>query len=238
MKEFIIVIVTVFYTFITLPLRILNKRKSRKEREASNYRLLRNLIRVILFIAGIEILVDGKENIDIDRNYLIIGNHKSDLDSLILISLLKKPIIFIGKKEIKNTPFISTWFKEIGCLYMERDNIRQSAQVIFEGSEILKSGKSVVIFPEGKRIIGDSLGEFKNGSFKLAIKSNKNVLPVAIIDSQKALEEPKRLKGIEIKVRIGKEIDWKELEYKKTKDICEHTKLVIEKLCLKPKEEI
>lgn len=230
MKTIIIALLTIIYTFFTWPLRIINRKKSREEREAANYKLLRLLIRMVISITGMKISIEGKENIKKDTNYLIIGNHKSDLDSLILIWLFEEPLIFIGKEELKKTPFISTWFKEIGCLFIERDNIRQSAKVILEGVEILKGGKSIVIFPEGKRIMEDRLGEFKNGSFKLAIKSKAAVLPVAIVDSYKAFEESIRIKSANIKINVGEKIDYKELGYTKTSELCEHTKLAIEKL--------
>lgn len=230
MKTIIIALLTIIYTFFTWPLRIINRKKSREEREAANYKLLRLLIRMVISITGMKISIEGKENIKKDTNYLIIGNHKSDLDSLILIWLFEEPLIFIGKEELKKTPFISTWFKEIGSLFIERDNIRQSAKVILEGVEILKGGKSIVIFPEGKRIMEDRLGEFKNGSFKLAIKSKAAVLPVAIVDSYKAFEESKRIKSANIKINVGEKIDYKELGYTKTSELCEHTKLVLEKL--------
>ncbi|MBU5316405.1 1-acyl-sn-glycerol-3-phosphate acyltransferase [Clostridium bornimense] len=230
MKTIIIALLTIIYTFFTWPLRIINRKKSREEREAANYKLLRVLIKMVISITGIKISIDGKENIKKDTNYLIIANHKSDLDSLILIWLFEEPLIFIGKEELKKTPFISTWFKEIGSLFIERDNIRQSAKVILEGVEILKGGKSIVIFPEGKRIMEDRLGEFKNGSFKLAIKSKVAVLPVAIVDSYKAFEESKRIKSANIKINVGEKIDYKELGYTKTSELCEHTKLVVERL--------
>lgn len=230
MKTIIIALLTIIYTFFTWPLRIINRKKSREEREAANYKLLRLLIRMVISITGMKISIEGKENIKKDTNYLIIGNHKSDLDSLILIWLFEEPLIFIGKEELKKTPFISTWFKEIGSLFIERDNIRQSAKVILEGVEILKGGKSIVIFPEGKRIMEDRLGEFKNGSFKLAIKSKAAVLPVAIVDSYKEFEESKRIKSANIKINVGEKIDYKELGYTKTSELCEHTKLAIEKL--------
>lgn len=230
MRTILVVVLTVIYTLLTWPLRMLNRRKTKKEREAANYKLLRILVKMVIALSGAEIDVNGVKNIDSNESYLIIGNHKSDFDSVILIWLFEKPFIFIGKEELKKTPFISTWFKEIGCLFMERDNIRQSAKVIKEGAEIIKSGKSIVIFPEGKRIMEDKLGDFKNGSFKLAIKSGKKVLPVAIKDSFKLFEESKRIKAAKVKVNVGESIDWKELNYEKTNEICEHTVLVLNKL--------
>lgn len=229
MREIAIVILTVIYTLITWPIRKVNSLKEKEEKEKANYKLLRKLIKMVIRISGIKINITGKENIK-DKNYLIIGNHKSNLDSLILIWIFEKPLIFIGKDELRKMPFINSWFEEIGCLFIERDNIRQSAKVIIEGSNILKNTKSVTIFPEGRRVMEDGLGEFKAGSFKMAIKSENNILPIAISNSCDALEKSKYIKPIDIKVNIGKEIDWKSMNYKNTNEICEYTVSVIEKL--------
>ncbi|MBE6049879.1 MAG: 1-acyl-sn-glycerol-3-phosphate acyltransferase [Clostridium sp.] len=230
MRTICISILVVFYTFFTWPLRIHNRSKAKEEREAANYKLLRRLIKWVTYIGKMDINVTGMENINSNNSYLIIGNHKSDIDSLLLIWLFEKPIIFIGKEEVKKVPFISTWFKEIGCLFMDRDDIRQSAKVILEGVQVLKGGKSLVIFPEGKRIFEDGLGMFKPGSFKLAMKSDRNVLPIAIDGAYKVFEEHKTIKPGKIKINIGKEICWKDMGLKNTNEICEHTKLTIEQL--------
>lgn len=76
----------------------------------------------------------------------------------------------------------------------------------------------------------DGLGEFKAGSFKMAIKSGNNILSIAISNSCDALEKSKYIKPIDIKVNIGEEIDWKAMNYKNTNEICEYTVSVIEKL--------
>ena len=227
MRTILIGILLLFYTILTWPLRLYNRTKNKEEREAANYKLLRRLVKMAVKVAGMDIKLSGKENIDNEKSYLIIANHKSDLDSLMLIWLFEKPFIFIGKDELKKTPIVNIWFKEIGCLFMDRDNIRQSAKIILEASEVLKGGKSVVIFPEGKRIMEDRLGEFKNGSFKLAIKSGKNILPIALVNSYKAFEESKRIKPTHVKINVGEEIEWKKLNYKNTSEICEHTTSVI-----------
>lgn len=233
MKEILITIITAIYTLITWPERILNRRKSKDERQSANYRLLRRLIKIVMPVTGVKLDIRGIRNIKKGQGQLIIANHKSNLDSLILIWIFEEPLIFIGKEEIKKIPFLSTWFKEIGCLFIERNNLRQSVKVIAEGSEVLKSGKSVVIFPEGRRVLGQELGAFKNGSFKLAVKSKKNILPIAIVDSYKAFEEKNRVKGVQISVSIGEEINWQEEGLKKTKKICEKTEGIINKLLCK-----
>lgn len=92
-RELIIAIIVIIYTFITLPIRLINMMKPKEEREKSNYKLLRKLICIIMPITGVKIEVKGRKNLYKYDNHLIIVNHKSDLDSLILIWLFERPII-------------------------------------------------------------------------------------------------------------------------------------------------
>lgn len=224
------VIITILYSIITYPIRIFNNFKEKEEKEKANYILLRPLIKCLFFITRIKIIVNGEEHIDNSENYSIICNHKSNLDSILLISIFKKPIIFIGKKEINKVPLLSQWFTDIGSLFMDRDNIRQSATTISQGINTLKNGKSVVIFPEGKRIQEDKIGEFMNGSFKLANKSGANILPIAIIGSHTALSPNKLFTSGKIKVNIGKPINWNERKLLKTNEMSEYTNEIIKDL--------
>ena len=86
-----------------------------------------------------------------DEPVVYIGNHRSNFDSLIMIAIMEKPLIFIGKSEIKKFPFIGKWFRDIGCLFLERDDIKKSIEVINQGIQRIENGYSVVIFPEGRR---------------------------------------------------------------------------------------
>ena len=72
--------------------------------------------------------------------------------------------------------------KLLGCLYVERDDVRASLQALKDGAAIVRGGESFVIFPEGTRYKGEEggVGEFKAGAFRIAIKTGAPVVPVAI----------------------------------------------------------
>lgn len=212
---------TILYTFITYPIRISYKvRNMRKsEREQKVYKLLRRLVLTNLKICGIYIDLEGIENKGDEEPYLIVSNHKSLLDCLVLIAIMDEPLIFIGKKEIKNVPIISGWFKDIGCLFIDRDNVRQGMKTILKGVDVLKSGKSVIIFPEGKIILENKLGEFKLGSFKMALKAKVKVLPISIGNLYKLLEEKKKVVKGTAYIVIGKVIDWTNNGCEKTEQL-------------------
>ena len=77
----------------------------------------------------------------------------------------------------------------IAAKAMDRDDARQSMRVIKEVSEEVKKGRVFLIFPEGTRSrMGNKMGEFKNGAFKSAVYAKCPIVPVAIIDSYKALD--------------------------------------------------
>ena len=79
---------------------------------------------------------------------------------------------------MEKIPFLSSWMKRIHCIFLDRKDIKQSAKTILEGIRILKSGHSMVVFPEGTRSKGEQMGEFKAGSFKLATKSKFLLFPL------------------------------------------------------------
>ena len=95
------------------------------------------------------------------------------------------------------------------CVFMDRANIRKSAEAIVEGINILKGGYSMVIFPEGTRSKGGPCHEFKAGSFKLATKSKALLIPVTIDGTYNLREanEKKRIKGASVDLIIHKPID-------------------------------
>ena len=181
----------VFYFFFILSLiwaniiyrikiRFLDKKEDKSEKEAYIYKVTSSWARFILKIAGAKVTVKGEENIPKDDTVLFVSNHQSNFDIPLLMAYINVPKGFIGKKELESWPFIGTWMKYIHCVFMDRDNLRKSAEAIVDGIKLLRSGYSMVIFPEGTRSKGKPVDGFKAGSFKLATKSKRAIVPVTI----------------------------------------------------------
>ncbi len=120
---------------------------------------------------------------------LFVSNHQSDFDIAIFLAMLpEKKEGFVAKVELEKIPFLSAWMKRIHCIFLDRKDMKQSAKTILEGIKLLKSGHSMVVFPEGTRSKGEQIGEFKAGSFKLATKSKVPIVPVTIDGSYKIME--------------------------------------------------
>lgn len=161
----------------------------------------------IIKCLGLNVTVIGAENIP-EETCLFVGNHQGVLDIPLVIANSGRLVGFIAKKEILKWGFISSWMKEMNCIFMDRSNVRESVKSINEGVEKLKAGHSLVIFPEGTRSKGPKLGEFKKGSMKLATKSGVPVVPVTIDGSYKAREGNKnnRLSKADITLTFSKPI--------------------------------
>ena len=159
-------------------------------------------------ISGAKINVIGQENLPKDQTVLFVSNHQSNFDIPLLLSSIDIPKGFIAKKELERWPVISTWMKYTNCIFMDRYNLRKSAQSIVEGINLLKSGYSMVIFPEGTRSKGNPVDEFKGGSFKLATKSKCPIVPLTINGTYKLLEANNNMiKGADIELVIHATID-------------------------------
>ena len=235
MRALICGLYIVFYTWITAPARYRNARATddldaQKRAHAKNYRLVQRLCRGILKLIGAKLDIQGKENLLNKRTSVYMGTHKSYLDIVVMIALIDDPLIFIGKAEVDKLPFIRTWFHAIGGLPMERENIRQSFKVILEAIEKLKDGYSVAIFPEGTRAKGREMGEFKAGSFKLATKANVPIVPIAMQDTFKLLEEKRRPQPAKVHVKVGETIDVPNLIKEKKQTLAKDTEIYIKQL--------
>ncbi|WP_026507764.1 lysophospholipid acyltransferase family protein [Butyrivibrio sp. MC2013] len=145
--------------------------------------------KVLSFIAGIKLTVKGRENIPTDEAVLYIGNHKSDFDTVISYPLVKGPTGYIAKKEVKKVPILGWWMILMNCLFMDRSDIKQSAQVIFDAIDMIKGGTSICIFPEGTRSDKeDDLLPFHKGSFKPAQRTDCPIVPMVISGSRDVFE--------------------------------------------------
>lgn len=180
--------------------------------------------------SGSKVNVYGIENLPKDKNILFVANHQSNFDILLLLAYLPVPKGFVAKEELEKLPFISQWMKRIHCLFMNRKDIKQSAQIIIEGIKQLKSGINMVIFPEGTRSKTGRLGEFKSGSFKLATKSKCPIVPLTIDGTRNIMEANNyRIKPVTVNLYIHPAIDVTSLSKDETAQLPEKVRETIEK---------
>ena len=164
---------------------------------------------ILKFFSGAKIKIIGKENLVDDKETLIVANHRSIFDVIIGYSLFKKDVSFVSKIEHSKIPIFSFWMKKINCIFLDRNDLRSGFNMILKSVEYIKKGISIFIFPEGTRNKNDSpydLLEFKDGSFKIAEKTNCLIQPIAFLNTDKIFKNTKVI----VYVIIGKTVKYDE----------------------------
>jgi len=133
-----------------------------------------------------KISIKGLENIDPAKTYVIVANHQS-LADIVIIYQTRMYFKWVAKEELLKVPFIGGLLWINNHITLSRGDFGSIKEVYRKASGRLRSGISMLFFPEGTRSGTDEMGEFQNGAFKLAIKEGKSVLPVYIGGTREAI---------------------------------------------------
>ncbi|MFZ0434399.1 MAG: lysophospholipid acyltransferase family protein [Chthoniobacterales bacterium] len=163
--------------------------------------------RVILAGGFSSLRVAGLENLSRARPALIVSNHRSYADIPILYRALPIPLNFAGKKELERMPLIGMFGRAVGMIFLDRSTHQRAAKGILDLKASLERGEWMGVFPEGTRSVDGTLGRFASGSFASAIAAGVDVLPVAILGSDRMLRRGGFLvRPSKLEVLIGKPI--------------------------------
>lgn len=154
------------------------------------YAHIRYILKHVCKSGNIDLQVTGLENIPKEDGFLMCGNHQGIFDIIAIVDSFERPLAAVLKKELNEIPFLKQVVQCTHSYPMDREDIRQSMKVIQAVTKELQDGRSILIFPEGTRSKkGNTMGEFHAGSFKCALKAKATILPFALIDSYKVLDQ-------------------------------------------------
>lgn len=142
----------------------------------------------LLGLAGASITTEGKQNIP-NQPVVFVANHQGYFDIPLMLTQMDKPNPIVAKKEIMKIPMIRGWMEQLNCVFLDREDPRQSMESLKTAQELLAKGYSVVIFPEGTRNSGGPLGEFKAGAIRVATRAKVPVVPVCIDGSHALMKK-------------------------------------------------
>lgn len=140
------------------------------------------------YFAGIFYRVKFEKEIDWSKPYILCANHASVLDITAMTFISPKAISFIGKAELLKNPVTRIFFKTID-IPVDRKSRMSSFRSFKKANDMLKEGKSLAIFPEGKidEQYPPTIHPFKSGAFRLAIENNVPIIPIVIENAWKIL---------------------------------------------------
>jgi len=151
------------------------------------------LARQFLFMAGISPEVQGLERLDIKGSAVLVSNHQSYLDSIILTAALPPRYSFVAKGELKINLLLGIVLKRLGVLFVERVDVKGGVRDTDKMKAALEKGRSLLIFPEGTFTAASGVLPFRMGAFVIATDTKRPVVPMAIKGSRKILRDGKRL---------------------------------------------
>ncbi len=193
-----------------------------------------DMLRFIVFRANkggnVHIDVFGKENIPKENGFMFYPNHQGLYDVLAIVEACDVPFSVVAKKEVGNIQFLKQVFACMKAYLIDRDDVRQSMQIIIDVSKEVASGRNYLIFAEGTRSkLGNKLLDFKGGSFKAATKAKCPIVPVALVNSFKPFDT-NSIKPVNVEVHFLKPMLYEEYKDMKTTEIANEVKKRIAKV--------
>ena len=190
-----------------------------KYKEEQHYELLKYITHRANKGGNVTIDAYGVENIPDENGFMFFPNHQGLYDVLAILDVCPKPFSVVARKEIANIQFLKQVFACMKAYMIDRDDIKQSLQVIINVTNEVKKGRNYLIFPEGTRSKnGNELLEFKGGSFKAATKAKCPIIPVALIDSFKPFDT-NTTSQVTVQVHFLKPLYYEDYKDMNTKEI-------------------
>ncbi len=135
-------------------------------------------------LIGMDMKVKGEQHLWSHRPAVFIFNHQSNVDLVVVARLMRRDITGVGKREIRDMPFIGRVIEAAGVVLIDRKNTASAIEAMKPLVDAMRvEGKSVCLSPEGTRTVTPTLAPFKKGAFHLALQAGVPVVPIVIHNS-------------------------------------------------------
>jgi fatty-acyl-CoA synthase len=146
-------------------------------------------LRVCFFLMGSPVRVSGREHLTAHGACVLVSNHASYMDVLILMAGLGTDFHIVSKSEVRTMPIIGTFLHKLGHFWFDRGDpqarLRQAQQI----EQALRNGESVYVFPEGTFTPQVGVRPFQLGAFQAAARSGRPVVPIALRNTRRFLRD-------------------------------------------------
>ncbi|WP_369765902.1 lysophospholipid acyltransferase family protein [Flavobacterium sp. WC2429] len=150
------------------------------------FKMARIWAKFILYGMGFYYKIDKNQILETDKSYMIVANHTSMVDIMLMLAVIKNPFVFVGKQELAKIPLFGFFYKRT-CILVDRGCSKSRMEVFNQAQKRINRGLSVCIFPEGGVPNDESivLDTFKDGAFRLAIEHQIPIVPITFGDNKK-----------------------------------------------------
>ena len=168
----------------------------------------RRWARAIGFGIGLRVRASYDPSLPADRPCIYVSNHQSAVD--ILVHLLTMPVRFgfLAKAELARAPVLGACLRHSHCLFVDRSSPRRARESLVETARRIRSGTSVLIYPEGERTHRREMAAFRRGAFVLAEEAGAPIVPVTLLDAYRVCDfSRRRLRPGTVSVHYGAPIE-------------------------------
>ena len=139
----------------------------------------------ILYGSGFYYKVERAQVLAPKQSYMLVANHTSIADIMLMLAVTRNPFVFVGKKSLAKIPLFGFFYKRT-CILVDRNSSRSRMAVFNHAQRRINQGLSICIFPEGGVPEDESmlLDEFKDGAFRLAIEHQIPIVPITFADNK------------------------------------------------------
>lgn len=225
------IIMMVLRLFLKTPYYFYSINKCGKRKDISleeAYACVKKVTKAANRAGRVKIEAFGLENIPKENGFIFFPNHQGMFDVLVFLDSCPVPFSFVIKKEASNVILLKQVVAALWAIPIDREDLKQSLQVIQQMTDEVKKGRNFLIFAEGTRSRkGNELLPFKGGTFKSAVKAKCPIVPCALIDSFKPFDE-KSIAPVTVKLIYLKPLYYEEYAGMKTNEIAAEVKSRIE----------
>lgn len=202
-----------------IPKMAYRARHTERYSEESRYAYARLAIRRMMRAGRISTKRYGTENLPKEGGYLLCPNHQGKYDALGIMISHDRPCSVVIDDARSHGLLVKQFIDLVQGKRLKKNDVRQSMKIIRELAEDTKKGRRFIIFPEGGYFHNhNTVGEFKPGCFKSAVKAKAPIVPVALIDSYRVFEEWS-LRKVETQVHFLQAIPYEEYQGMNTAEI-------------------
>ena len=155
------------------------------------YAPVRWFVRLGLALVGVKVEVSGLEKLEPAQSYIFTPNHQSLIEVPLFVTYLGRNPAYLAKKEVFKYPIFGYGIGLMGVIPVDRRNSPSAVESAKAATELLRRGKSYVVYPEGTRSPDGRLLPFKKGAFMMAIEAGVAVVPVTVSGATRIMPKAK-----------------------------------------------
>ncbi|NKN33775.1 AMP-binding protein [Marichromatium bheemlicum] len=150
--------------------------------------VVRRAARLLRRLVGVRLVVEGRERLpSTGAPWILVANHQSYVDALVLIEAIGRPLCFVAKRELGHSRLAAYFLRRLDCVLVDRFDVRAGGMALAELRARLAAGCPLALFPEATFRVRPGLLPFRMGAFALAADSGTQLVPVALDGTRELL---------------------------------------------------